>query len=127
MTQLKQYILIGTLALAGWSVGFPNQLSVLVAQEFKIETSVYNGNDSLPVSHNVSLFSAEGVVYDFQMSNDAQPHPLEIVIFNPRTRMLVLLDLERKIRLELPELRVTKILEGVRRETIPRQPIQLSS
>ncbi|MFK7768852.1 MAG: hypothetical protein AB8B55_16650 [Mariniblastus sp.] len=105
-------IAIACLAFFTWSCSEAAQ-----AQEFKIESSVYTADESLPISQNVTLFS-EGLVYEFLMSNEAQPRPLEIVIFDSRTLNMVLLDTQKQIRLELPELRVTKILEGVRRATI---------
>jgi len=86
-------------------------------QEFRIESTVYTADSNLPVSQNTTLFS-EGLVYDFQLSNDAQPKPLEIVIFDTRSRTIVLLDPNRKIRLEMPDLQLLKIVDGVRREMV---------
>lgn len=92
-------------------------LSSAVGQEFRIESQVYDANSKLPVSQNVTLFS-QGVVFDFRMSNDAQPKPLEIIVYNSRNRMLVLLDPARQIRLELADLSLLRIVDGVRRETM---------
>jgi len=92
-------------------------LSSAVGQEFRIESQVYDANSKLPVSQNVTLFS-QGVVFDFRMSNDAQPKPLEIIVYNSRNRMLVLLDPTRQIRLELADLSLLRIVDGVRRETM---------
>ena len=86
-------------------------------QEFRIESTVYTAASNLPVSQNTTLFS-QGLIYDFQLSDDAQPKPLEIVIFDTRRRKMVLLDPSRKFRLEMPDLQLLKIFEGVRRETI---------
>jgi hypothetical protein len=86
-------------------------------QEFRIESTVYTADSNLPVSQNTTLFS-QGLVYDFQLSDDAQPKPLEIVIFDTRSRTIVLLDPIRKIRLEMPDLQLLKIVNGVRRETV---------
>lgn len=88
-----------------------------VGQEFRIESQVYSDGTTLPVSQNVTLFS-KGLVYDFQMSDDAQPHPTETVIFDSRNRTMVLLDPVRKVRLELSDLILLKIVDGVRRETL---------
>lgn len=92
-------------------------LSSAVGQEFRIESQVYDANSKLPVSQNVTLFS-QGLVFDFRMSNDAQPKPLEIIVYNSRNRMLVLLDPARQIRLELADLSLLRIVDGVRRETM---------
>jgi len=92
-------------------------LSSAVGQEFRIESQVYDANSKLPVSQNVTLFS-QGLVFDFRMSNDAQPKPLEVIVYNSRNRMLVLLDPARQIRLELADLSLLRIVDGVRRETM---------
>lgn len=87
------------------------------AQEFRIESQIYIDSSKLPVSQNVTLFS-QRIVYDFQMSNEAQPKPIETVIFDAKRRLMVLLDREREIRLELPEIRLMNILESVRKDTL---------
>lgn len=112
--QLRFAIAIIGLALF-LSVNF--KASDVHAQEFRIASQVYLGEDKLPVSENLTLFS-ERIVYDFQMSDDAQPKPVQTVIFDSRTRMMVLLDPARQVRLELPELRLIRILDAVRRETL---------
>lgn len=88
-----------------------------LGQEFRIESQVYDESSKLPVSQNMTLFS-QGLVYDFRLSNDAQPEPLEIVIYNSRQRQIILLDPARQVRLELSDLRLLRIADGVRRETI---------
>ena len=92
-------------------------LSSVAAQEFRIESQVYDDSSQLPVSQNVTLFS-QGLVFDFRMSDDVQPEPLEIVIFDSRQRRLVLIDPAREIRMELADLSLLRILDGVRRETV---------
>lgn len=88
-----------------------------LGQEFRIESQVYAANSQQPVSHNITLFS-EGLVYDFQLSEGSSPDPVEIVIFDSRNRTLILLDLQREMRMDLQELQLLKIVDGVRRETI---------
>lgn len=90
---------------------------LVVAQEFRIESQVYIDSSTLPVSQNVTLFSNR-IVYDFQMSAEAQPKPIETVVFDATRRLMVLMDAKRQIRLELPEIRLIKILESVRKETL---------
>ena len=116
-TASRKFFVINALAIIAFGSGLFGLVNSSVAQEFRINSSLYSGEESLAVSQNVTLFSG-GLVYDFQMSSDAQPRPLEIVIFDSRNKSLILLDTEKKIRMELLDLRVTKILEGVRRETI---------
>ena len=109
-------ILIAVPLVLGWMVIQPSANG----QEFRIESTVYTADSNLPASQNTTLFS-RGLVYDFQLSNEAQPKPLEIVIFDTRSRRIVLLDPSRKIRLEMPDLQLLKIVDGVRKETVQDQ------
>ena len=52
------------------------------------------------------------------MSDEAQPKPIETVIFDATRRLMVLLDAKREVRLEIPEIRLLKILETVRQDTL---------
>ena len=90
---------------------------MLNGQEFRIESQVYGDESKLPVSQNVTLFS-DGLVYDFQLSNDAKPKTIETVVYDSRARVMVLLDPQRQVRTELPDLRLLKIVDSIRRETI---------
>lgn len=91
--------------------------SPLLGQEFRIESQVYNDESKLPVSENITMFSQD-LVYDFCMSNEAQPKPVEVVIYNSRQRRIILLDPARKIRMELADLSLHRIVDGVRRATV---------
>lgn len=100
-----------TTVLLTWSV-----TGQLLANDFRIETQIYLGADQQPVSQNLTLFTG-GMVYDFEMSNDAKPKPLEIVIYNSHDKAFVLIDMERGIRLELSQLQLIKMVEGLRQQT----------
>ncbi len=117
MINRQATITIFTALTWGWMIslgGFGT--NAVVGQEFRIESQVYDENSKLPVSQNVTLFS-QGVVFDFLMSDEAHPKPLEVVIYNSRNRTLVLLDPARQVRMEIPDLRLLRIVDGVRRET----------
>lgn len=83
--------------------------------EFRIASRTMPAADSRPLTHNLSLFS-KGVVYDFQRGSDPNAEPTEIVIYNSRTKRIALLDLTRKVQLELHEINLLKLLNGVRLE-----------
>ena len=87
-----------------------------LANDFRIETEVYVGSEQKPVSQNLTLFS-NGLVYDFQMSNEAKPKPLEIVIYNTQDKSFVLIDIQRGIRMELQQVQVIQMVEGLRQQT----------
>jgi hypothetical protein len=111
-----------SIAVYGSVVGLIAIFSILVsagpllADDFRIETQIYLGADQTPVSQNLTLFS-NGMVYDFEMSNDAKPKPLEIVIYNSHDRSFVLLDIERGMRLQLDQSQVVQMVEGLRQQT----------
>lgn len=86
------------------------------AQEFRIESEVYVGDEKTPVSQNLTLFS-DGMIYDFQMSGDAQPKPLEIAIYDKRDKYFVLVDLVRNQRLKLEQVQIIQMVEGLRQQT----------
>lgn len=87
------------------------------AQEFKIDTQVYVGNDKQPIGQHLTLFS-DGMIFDFQMSNEAQPKPVEIVIFNSRDKSFNLLDMNRSIRLPLQQVQIVQMVDGLRQQTL---------
>lgn len=99
--------------LAAFSLGAIGKAS---GQEFKIESQVYSGDSTMPVSQSVTMFS-QGIVYEFKLSNESLSEAKEIIIFDSRQRRVALIDPAKSIKLEMLDLRVMKILEGVRRST----------
>lgn len=89
----------------------------LSGQEFRIESQVYAAQSTQPISHNVTLFTPK-LIYDTRLSNDAEPKPIEHVVFDTRQKTLILLDTQREVRVEILDLELLKILEGLRRETM---------
>lgn len=85
--------------------------------QFRIESQVYSGDSPAPVSENVTLFD-NGIVYDFQMSGNANATPSEIVIFDERKRELTLMDVNRKIAWTVADLRLLKMVDQLRREAV---------
>lgn len=85
--------------------------------QFRIESQVYSGDSPTPVSENVTLFDT-GIVYDFQMVGGVNKTPSEIVIFDERQRELILMDVERKIAWTVADLRLLKMVDQLRRETV---------
>ncbi len=107
------------------SVGWACMLkpSNLTAQEFRIESQVYVEGSTQPVSHNVTLFTPK-MVCDFLMSNEADPQPVEIVIFERREKKLILLDPIRKVQVEIPDVQLIQLVDGLRRETMQNERSQ---
>ncbi|MEX2112335.1 MAG: hypothetical protein WD845_04075 [Pirellulales bacterium] len=65
-----------------------------MAADFRIETKVFVGKDSEPVSHNETLFQA-GYVYDYLSE------PQRITVFDQVHGRFVLLDPTRKLKVEI--------------------------
>ncbi|MCG8450648.1 MAG: hypothetical protein MI725_13850 [Pirellulales bacterium] len=78
------------------------------AQQLRIETDVYLGDQTESISHNVTLFES-GAVYDFVEK------PAQITVFRPPTTsrpgQFILLDLETKWRTEVSTARIEGLLK----------------
>jgi len=78
------------------------------AEGLRIETEVYVGDESEPISHNVTLFDS-GTVYDFGESPD------RIAVFRApsptRPGQFILLDLETKQRTEVSTKRISGLMK----------------
>lgn len=81
--------------------------SQAVAQEFRIETEIYVGEQTEPVSHTVTLFE-KGAVYEF-MDN-----PQQVIVYRQggegRTGQFILLDTVRERRTDVEVDRVEKLM-----------------
>lgn len=84
---------------------------------FRIESQVYINDTQTPVAQNVTLFD-NGIVYDFQLSPSADAPASEIVIFDEKKRELVLMDVGRRLSWTVADLRLLKMLDQLRRETV---------
>lgn len=65
------------------------------ADEFRMETDIFVGNQKDPIAENVTLFT-DGLVYDFPLMG-----PEEITVFDPSRGRFVLLDCRRKVKTTL--------------------------
>ncbi|MEL7500292.1 MAG: hypothetical protein AAFN77_22035 [Planctomycetota bacterium] len=83
--------------------------------EFRIDSKLFVAGDDRPQSHNVTLFS-DGIVYDFQSGPNPEQESTEIVIYNSRTKETVLLDQARQMRLDLHDIQILKMLDGLRKD-----------
>jgi|TARA_B110000495_G_scaffold107901_1_gene93276 hypothetical protein len=88
----------------------------LLGQDFRIDSQVYVSGKNLPVSENITLFSS-GIIYDFQLSNGAAADADETVIFDTRNKRFTLLNHVKETKLDLTDLQLLSIYEGVRKET----------
>lgn len=69
--------------------------TLVVAEDFRIETKVYSGKSKNPISQNTTLFRA-GYVYDYLSSSASR-----VVVFDQRGGRFVLLDPVKKVKAEL--------------------------
>jgi hypothetical protein len=74
------------------------------------------GDSTAIYSSNLTLFS-EQLICDFQMSDEVAPQPLEVVIYDSRQKSFVLLDMKRKVRTEISDLQIEKLVENLANET----------
>lgn len=80
----------------------------LSAEELRIETDVYSGDDETPLNHTVTLFDS-GTVYDF--ADKAQ----EVAVFrlptSTRPGQFILLDLKSEQRTEVTTEKISSLME----------------
>jgi hypothetical protein len=72
-----------------------SMLSHVAAQEFRIETEVFTGENAEPVSESLTIFSGD-VVYDFLLGASE-----EITIFDMNRGRIVLLDPKQQVKAEI--------------------------
>lgn len=82
------------------------------AQEFRVESEIFNGSDKAPVSENLTIFS-DGIVYDFRLSE-----PKETVIHDSFRGKFVLLKPDRKIKVNMEQSQVNNALEQLRQSPV---------
>lgn len=73
--------------------------SLVTAEDFRIQTNVYAGNDETPVSQSLTLFRA-GYVYDY-LEGDDPAIADRIAIFDKAHGRFIVLDPARKLRAEV--------------------------
>lgn len=81
---------------------------LLVAQEFRVETDVFIGEEEAPASHSVTLFE-KGAVYEFN------ENPNEIIVYRAKSEdrpaQFILLDIASQRRTDVEVDRVEKLIE----------------
>ena len=87
------------------------------AQDFRIETEIFQGTSNDPISENLTLFSGN-LILDFMLPTDRTRFPDEIVIYISDERKFVLLDTRRRIKTELLEGQVLQLLASLQSSTI---------
>jgi len=92
----------------------------LAGQEFKISSQIYTANSHLPVSENLTLFG-DTLIFDFILSNDVNSQVIEGVIYDSAKKQFVLLDYSRKVRAEVSDLQIIKLLDGLTKETLQNE------
>ncbi len=110
------FIVFVVLSLNGhWSTGqeTPENRSA-THRSFKVLTQIFEPGTKTPISINQTLFS-ENMVYDLRL-NPRNNSVVEIVILDSDKRKFVLLDCPREQKLELDQLQLARIFEGMKSE-----------
>ena len=94
-----------------------------VAQEFKIETAIYAGDQKLPVAQNVTLFQNDLIV-DLKMDFANPPNIISTKVYDSRQKTVALLDHSRSVRLEISDNRLLQMVDGLRRDISQKEDLQ---
>ncbi len=84
-----------------------------LAQQFRIESQIYAAGEKTPVAESLTLFDG-GYAFDFSYEPGKPDQEIEIVVFDQARKTLVLLDVNREIRLSLEQFELVKMLEEQR-------------
>jgi hypothetical protein len=95
------------LALAAVAVVLLAGADLIAAQEFRIETEIYVGDESTPISHTVTLFE-KSAVYEFM------DDPQQVIVYRQgpdgKPGQFILLDTVRERRTDVDVDRVAKLM-----------------
>ena len=91
------------------------------AQEFRIETEVYQDDDSSPISENLTLFQ-DNLIFDFMLPTDRTRFPEQIVIYRSQEREFILLDTNRKVKTVIIEGEILKIVAALQNSEMASSP-----
>jgi hypothetical protein len=112
MIRMAQAALVCAMLVATGLVGAAR------AADFRVENSVYAGTEKEPAARSTTIFS-QGVVYDFLES------PAEVTIFDPAQRRFILLDVDRKMKTELPTRVVGETIDRLARRAAESKDRQI--
>ncbi len=104
---MNRFTIVGPICLAALFT------SPSIGQEFRIETQVYSGQQSKPVSENLTLFT-ERIVYDFLFSHEDAAIVSEVVIFDVEKNRFVLLDEKRELKLEIGDVDIARLMASLK-------------
>lgn len=91
------------------TLAMPLFLETALAQDFRVETEVIDVATGDVISENLTLFSGNLIV-DFMLSPDKTRFPAEVVIYDTGLKRFVLMDTARKVRTEVADTDLLKIL-----------------
>lgn len=83
---------IGMLVAVALLWAAPLTMKSITAQEFRIDTEVFVGEETEPIVESLTLF-ADGLVYDFLIGKQS-----ETTVFDPHRGEFTLLDIDRQVR-----------------------------
>jgi len=73
------------------------------AEDFRIDSKIYSGKGTEPISQSVTLFRA-GIIYDYLVE------PKRVAVFDKPRQRFILLDPERKLRTEIKTAEVARFM-----------------
>jgi len=90
MSSKNRTIALRLVCLAAVLVGSP---TMAPAQEFRVDTELFENQDKEPFLEQLTVFAADGVIYDFRLTE-----PRETTVFDSRNGRFTLLDESRRAK-----------------------------
>ncbi len=89
--------------------------SQTLAQQFKLDSQVYQDGQTTPIGHSLTIF-IDGLVYDIAFSPDDATSIVEIVVYDSHTKSFEILDNKNNRRVHLEQFEIVRMLENQRQQ-----------
>ncbi|MFT7641419.1 MAG: hypothetical protein ACI9G1_003167 [Pirellulaceae bacterium] len=90
--------------------------AILIAQEFRVETSVFRGAQQVPFARALTLFS-NGVFYDFSLTGS------EITVFDLNGNRFVMLNVKDQVKTTLTTQDVIEVVASIKANVTDKNPM----
>ncbi len=101
------------LAIVGIGLCMENSCSPAVAQSFRVKTQLFTGDETSPVLETLTIADG-GYIYDFSFAPNNLDQAREIVMLDLRRQQFVLMDIPRKVKVQVDQTEISKMLEDLR-------------
>lgn len=107
------WTMIAILVIVGIGMSGERWGAQAAGQSFRVKTQLFSGDNTAPVAESLTIADG-GFIYDFSFTPDNLDQPREIVMLDLRRQQFVLMDTQRKIKVQVDQTEISKMLEDLR-------------